>query len=179
MKNILILVFVNLLITLPFSQNSTSKLYKSEIGNFSFTYPTYLEQQKINNAPHMLLKLNSDKFSLTISLWEYYFDESISIWDDDIVSNFLNADKSISNSQIEKSCEKMYLNIDNKVKVKCLKSIITTNYSQGQTIIVKQITYRFLNNGNYLQFCFFVLDDQIYWNNQLFFDDIMKGLKLL
>jgi len=180
MKRILILAFASLLATLSFAQNSTSKVYKSEIGHFSFTYPAYLEQQKINNASHMLLKLDSKNYSLSISLWEYDFERSITIWEDDLVANFLDADKSMPNSQVEKSCEKMYLTIANTVKVQCLKSIIrTTNYYQGHTIKGQQITYRFLHNGNYLQFCFFVFDDHNYWNKVSFSDDIMKGLKLL
>lgn len=180
MKRILILAVSCLLVNLSFAQISTSKVYKSDFGHFSFEYPSYLEQQKINNAPHMLLKLDSKNYSLTLALWEYDFERSITIWDEDIVSNFLHADKSMTNSQVEKSCEKIYLTLANNTKVKCLKSEIkTTNTHQGQTIKYKQITYRLLHNGDYLQFVFFVFDYHNYWSKSQFSDEIMKGLKLL
>jgi hypothetical protein len=180
MKRLLFWAFFCLLVSVSFSQNSTSKSYKSEVWRFSFVYPSYLEQQKINNAPHMLLKLDSKKYSLAVSLWEFDIEPSITIWDEDVIANFLGADKSIPNSQIEKSCEKMYLINDNNTKTKCLKSITrTTDSYQGHTIKGKQILYRFLHNGNYLQFCFLVLDSQDYWNNSQFSDEIVKGLHLL
>lgn len=135
MKRLFFWAFACLLVSVSFSQNSTSKAYKSEVGHFSFVYPSYLEQQKINNAPHMLLKLDSKKYSFTFALWEYDFERSITIWDEDIIANFLDSFKSVPNSQIEKSCEKIYLTIANNTKIKCLKSITrTTNSYRGHTI---------------------------------------------
>ena len=180
MKRILFLAVSCILVNLSFAQISTSKVYKSDIGHFSFQYPSYLEQQKINNAPHMLLKLDSKNYTLTLSFWEYDFERSITIWDEDIVSNFSHADKILTNSKVEKSCEKIYLTLANDTKEKCLKSeILTTNTIQGQTIKYKQITYRLLHNGDYLQFVFFVFDYHNYWSKSQFSDEIMKGLKLL
>lgn len=180
MKRLLFFIFFCLFTIISIAQNSISKVYKSEIGHFSFAYPSYLEQQKINNAPHMLLKLDSKKYSLTLSLWEYDFEHSITIWDEDIIAYYSEADKTVSNSQIEESCKKMYLTIANNKKVSCLKSIIKTTITyQGQTIKGVQTIYRLLHKGNYLQFSFFVFYYHEYWNKTQFSDDIMKGLTLL
>ncbi len=180
MNRILVTALACLVANISLAQNPTSKIFKSEVGHFSFAYPSYLESKKINNSPHMILSLDSKKYSLTLALWEYGFERFTTIWDKDIITNFLDADKSVPNSQIEKSCEKMYLTIANNTKVKCLKNVSTTRNSyHGRTINIKQIAYRFLHNGIYLQFYFFVFDNNDYWNNLQFSDEIMKGLKLL
>jgi len=180
MKRIFVLALVTLLSNITFSQNVPTKTYSSEIGHFTFNYPSYLVQQKISNAPHMILKLDSKNYSLAISFWESIFERSKTIWDEDVISNFISADKSIPNSQIEKSCQKMYLIDANNTKIRCLKSVTrTTDSQQGHTIKAKLVAYRFLYNGNYLQFYFLISDFQGYWNNPQFSDEIMKGLHLL
>jgi hypothetical protein len=186
MKQLIFSAFICLLASISFAQNFNSKVYKSEVEHFSFAYPSYLEKQKIDNAPHMLLKLDSDNFSLTLSLADHGFGRSVSIWDEDVVNyyseterNFLNPQREGFNSQIEKSCEKIYLTINNDVKIKCLKSVIRTNlYIQGHSIKSKQIVYRLLHKGNLLMFVFYIYDFHNYWNKTQFSDDIMKGLSL-
>lgn len=180
MNRIQCLILTCLFVSISFGQNTTSKVYKSIKGSISFTYPSYLVQQKIDNAPHMLLKLESNNYALSISFWEYNFDNSISIWDEVIVSTYSRIDKNIPNSKVHKSCEKIYLTIANNKQVKCLKTVMrTTNSLQGQTIKFDQVYYRLLHKGNYLQFGFFVFSYHDYWNRPQFSDDIMKGLKLL
>lgn len=180
MNRLLFTAIACLIASISIAQNPATIFFKSEVGHFSFDYPSYLESKKINNSPHMLLKLDSKKYSLTLALWVYDLDRSKTIWDEDIIANFLAADKSIPNSQIEKSCEKMHLTISNNSKIKCLKSItLAENSSQGNKFKVKQITYRLLHKGNYLQFAFYVFDYNEYWDKLHFSDEIMKGLKLL
>ena len=178
MKRLMLLIFASLLANTLSSQNSRTKVFKSNISHFSFVYPSYLVENKINNAPHMLLKLDSDNYSLAISFWEYNFDKSVTVWDKQIVNNCYNIDKNYPNHYVEHSCEKIYLMINNK-KVKCLKSTTRTILIyHNRSTKGKQIIYRLLHNGNYLQFVFFVFEYNNYWDKINFSDKIMEGLIL-
>lgn len=157
MKKEIILAISCLSVSLLFAQNSPTKVFKSEVGNFSFEYPSFLEKQKINNAPHMLLSLDSKKYALTIALWENNFDNLVTIWDEVIISYYSDIDKKFLDSYIEESCTKMYLTTLNNKKVRCIKStIIHKKTFEGQTINFRQITYRLIHKGNYLQFVFLI-----------------------
>ena len=45
---------------------------------------------KPQNAPHMILNIESNNSILTISRWEYDIDESIDVWNDDIYNRYRN-----------------------------------------------------------------------------------------
>jgi hypothetical protein len=153
--------------------------FESEKGHFKFSYPSFYKQEKINNAPHMLAKLVSEQSYITVALWEYDFDENITIWDDDIYGYYLELDQSYSNSEDNILCKKINLDIQNGT-TKTLKSLITmASEYQEQTIYAKQLTYRIIHRGNYLQFSFFTMDLGHNSSFEKESEDIMRGVKLL
>ena len=180
MNRIKLSVIAFMLTIVSIAQNVATNTFNSEIGHFSFAYPSYLESRQINNAPHMLLKLDSKKYSITISLWKNNSELTQTIWDDDVVSFYSKKDESLANSEIVNSCEKLNLIISNNLRIKCLRSVmLSSNSFQGKIIKGRHVTYRVLHDGNYLQFVFFVFDFNEYWNGFQFSEEIMKGLKLL
>jgi hypothetical protein len=178
MKKVMFILLAIFAVQTTVCQNT--KTFVSQRGHFSFSYPSYLKSEKINNAPHMLLKLNSENYSLTLGLWEEYdFDQITSIWDDDVVNAFLETDSYISKSKNDILCQKKYLTTQSG-KLKFLKSIYNQTVSNGtESIRMKNIMYRIIHKGKYLQFSFFVFEFQSYWNKSNFTDTIMEGLKLL
>jgi len=159
--------------------NAQTKTFTSDKGKFRFSYPSNYEQQKINNAPHMLVKLLSNELLITVSFWEYDFDNDVTIWDTDIYNNYLEVDKRSSYSKNDILCKKQNLNLTNK-SVKVLKTIMLLKAMQSQekSKEMKSLTYRMLHRGNYIQFAFFTMDI----NNSTFekeCENIMKGLELL
>lgn len=179
MKRIYFLQLACLFAITTSAQSNFTKNYQSKKGNFTFTYPSYLSTQKIKNAPHMLLKLDSDNHALSLSLWDYGFDSSVSVWDDEIVSFYKQSDANYPNAKIKTSCDKVNLNIANNKKAKCLKTELeVSNTVQGYTLKQKITIYRFVHKGNYLQFMFFVMNYHDYWDKSPFTDEIMKGLTL-
>lgn len=52
---------------------------------YIFKYPSLLQQVNIENAPHMRLKLEGEKEYLTVSQWDYGWD-NISAWDEKFIS---------------------------------------------------------------------------------------------
>lgn len=60
---------------------SGRSLKKFENELLLFSYPDRFYPQKINNAPHMVLKLKSDNALLTIGQWDYNLASSVDVWD--------------------------------------------------------------------------------------------------
>jgi len=154
--------------------SAQTKTFTSDKGYFKFSYPSNFAQQKINNAPHMLVKLASEKYIIAVSFEQYNFENSVTIWDTDIYDYYLNLDKSISKSGNDVLCKKQNLILKNKT-VKVLKSVVI---QQNESVVIKQLTFRVMHRGNYLQFVFFTMNA----NDTLFekeCENIMKGVELL
>lgn len=62
------------------SCGSANMNYDNDV--LSFTYPVTYKSVSIQDAPHMLLKLESERKNFSISCWDYGYDEDVSIWDD-------------------------------------------------------------------------------------------------
>lgn len=63
---------------------SAQQLKTYDCKHFSFEYPSAFKSTTIQNAPHMVLKLDSDNYILSASYWDKGFDSNISIWDDEL-----------------------------------------------------------------------------------------------
>lgn len=93
----------------------------------SFTYPSTYQEQKIHNAPHMLIKIASDVSYFSISVWENEINGHVSIWEDkfyDHYKNSLGKDKLVSIDKIlvetkngKNQCLKIKTNIDNNIRM--------------------------------------------------------------
>lgn len=77
MKRTIICITLCICALMACAQN-TKTYYGKE---FTMVYPTIYTVGKIQNAPHMLLKLISDKALCSISKWNNGYDESITAWD--------------------------------------------------------------------------------------------------
>lgn len=53
-------------------------------SRFSLSYPSDYRPVDIQNAPHMCLKLENNSYQFTASYWNKGYDESVSIWDDEM-----------------------------------------------------------------------------------------------
>jgi len=161
-----------------------NKSFTSNYGHFTLDYPAYFEQLKINNAPHMLIKLGTnDSYSrffsedivVTVSLWEYAFDKNITAWSDHFYNAALMTDKNMYNSPDDILCKKVRLYLNGK-SVETLKSVVSINVQEQGKVFIKHVSYKIVHNGNYLQFNF-------YGTHRASFEDecakVMIGLKLL
>ncbi len=134
---------------------SKTATFKSMIHNVQYTYdPTLFEQKKINNAPHMLLKLQSmknDYSSVTLVALNDLDFTGYNAHHSDVTEYFREYDKQMNGTQnggytvLMESCVKV--TIGNNIKA--LRSILKTTYS-AYNITMYGIIYRFVN-GSELQ----------------------------
>ena len=109
-----------------------------------FTYPSEYCEVKPQNAPHMILKLESEKSVLTISRWEYDIDESIDAWNDDVYNRYRDglpgtncvlSEKVILQTEYENlKAIKIYLNLEDKVNK--IGSIVYVLVKNGDLFII-------------------------------------------
>ena len=67
-------------------KSETDVIY--DCGLFSFTYPSTFKTIPIQNAPHMILKLESDDYIFSVSYWDYGISSDVSIWNDTIFERY-------------------------------------------------------------------------------------------
>ena len=77
MKKIFICIILSICTIMACAQNT--KTFYGKV--FTMVYPSTYNVGKIENAPHMLLKLISNKALCSISKWNNGYDESITAWD--------------------------------------------------------------------------------------------------
>lgn len=138
----------------------------------SFTYPSYFKESPIKNAPHMILKLESEKYLFSISYWNYNLDESIDVWNDDIYNRYKGfiPDKNANFVSIEKVLIKTKNSTEHCLKIK-------TNTTKNN-IKLKTLFY-IMKKGSCL-FVFTFLSEGSYTTktSTTYTDNIMKGLLL-
>lgn len=140
-------------------------------GLLSFTYPSYFKNSEISNAEHMVLKLESNKYTFTISLWDYKYkmDESVDAWDDAIYNNYNGF--SPGNSKfvsIERCLISTKTGKEHSLKIK------TNSYENK--IKFKHLFYLIIKNG-YL-FVFSTTSEGTYTKNTptTYEDNLIKGV---
>ena len=149
-----------------FAQRQT---YSNLQAKVKFTYPSKFHKSKIQNASHMLLKLECDKTTLALSYWDYDLDSSYTIWDEDIVQFAKDNIRKTGTSLV--SINKRFVNTSSGKK-KCLVSIVNSiEYS------IHMVTYQFLHNGNLYQIV--ISNSGMYRKGMLsVYDDYINGLYL-
>ena len=130
--------------------------YKSEKAHFSLSYPSSYQVIPIENAPHMLLHLQSGKGEeYTISFWDYGIDESYDSWSPEIFQlTEMNAKKATGFKLI--SCKKVMLTMKNQKRraaevIHSKTDVLTKKYLVSYQTLWKgnliQIVY--INRGTY------------------------------
>ena len=172
MKRLLLLLgttFFSLLMV--FGQ--TSKTF--DCGLFSFDYPSSFKPIPIQNAPHMVLKLESDSYIFTASYWDKGFDGNVSIWDDEIY-DFYKQNPIGEGTLVH--ITKETVQTKGGAMCRCLK--LKTNiyrYAQGFDIYMKITTYLMIHNEYLFVFTFTSQGKYTKDSKTVYPDKIMKGLK--
>lgn len=128
------------------SQLPAQKKYSSSI--FDFAYPAGFSTQPIESASHMVVKLASKEYMLSISYWDYGFGEEVSAWDDAIFEYYKGLKK--DGCQMVETVKSTI--VTNGGAVKCIKQK-TNESGNGQN--VKGLTYMILHKGRLFIICCF------------------------
>lgn len=150
----------------------TVKTFECDL--FSLDYPSSFKPVPIQNAPHMVLKLESSNYILSASHWDKRFANNTSIWDDDIYE--LYKQNPIGDGTLI-SINKESIQTKGGAR-RCIK--LKTNMhrqAQGTDVYLKMVSYLMLQEGNL--FVFNVMSEGKYSKDSptVYPDLIMKGLR--
>ena len=134
---------------------------------FKYEYGMDLQDEAIVNAPHMLLKLSNDRCQMTISIWDYQFDEDVSIWDDVFVERYNAMDDGSEKVSIKK--ELAYLKTG---KRRCLKML--SNLPDG----VKVCDFAFIKDGHLILFAVAEPGSYVSGSKTPYADKLLSSLSL-
>ena len=167
-------LFISCLFFISLSLHPQS-LRTFDCGLFSFEYPITFKNSPIQNAPHMVLKLESDEYFFSASYWDKGFSPNVSIWDEEIVENY----KTMPSDSFEKiiSVEKDFIQTKGG-KRRCLKmksNILRS--TQGMTVRIKMLKYSMINDGYLFIFAFSSQGTYTINSSTAYNDNLMKGLK--
>lgn len=140
---------------------------------FSFEYPKTFKTTSIQNAPHMVLKLESEDYFITASYWDYGIDEDVSIWNDDIFEYYRQmpindgdlvdiSKESIKTGNGLRHCLRIMSN--------CHKCV------DGDIIHMKMLSYLMIHNGYLFNFTFGSEGEYLKGSSTSYPDSIMCGL---
>ena len=120
-----------------------NQIYSNNKEGISFSYTNNFKRTSIQNAKHMLLKLESGTTTIALSKWNYGIDDSYTIWDEEIVQltreNLKNSGTSII------SFDKRYVSTKSGKK----KALVAITYSSS--VNMHLLSYQFLYKGNLIQ----------------------------
>ncbi len=158
--------------SLPADSAQVLEFNTFECKLFSFQYPASFKETEIDNAKHMVLKLEADEFFISASYWDYGVDESVDIWDDDIVNAYTNInlpkEKVSSADRINQTfCGK---------EVHTLRVVSETSQKVGDyTVDLRFYSYLLLHKGYLLEFCF---SGAPYDGDYTYYEEILNGVTL-
>lgn len=156
-----------------FSQNKTplnKKTFHCEV--FSFEYPTQFKETTIQNAPHMVLKIESNDYIISASYWDYGLESTVNVWDDNTVQQYRQMD----NENLVDISKGTIQTMDGVVKCLKLKFNIPINSEYDESL--KTLSYLIINNGYLIEFSFFSLGKYTKNSPTDYSDEIMRGLLL-
>lgn len=141
----------------------------------SFEYPSNFVSSPILNAPHMILKVQSEDYIFSISYWETEYSDSITAWNDNIYQEYQSFP--VESGELISVNKEMI-----KAKsgdVKCLKIKCNLRAStQGENLRLRTISYIVINNGYKMLFNF-ASQGEYQKNSPTFLPDkMMKSLSL-
>ena len=146
-----------------------------DCGLFSFDYPTSFKSIPIQNAPHMVLKLESANYIFSASYWDKGLAPDVSIWDDEIYELYKQIP--VGDGTLI-SITKESIQTKGGVR-RCLKLKSNMHRSvQGKDVYLKNVTYLMLQDG-YLYVFAFVSEGKYTKDSPTAYPDkIMKGFRL-
>ena len=146
-----------------------------DCGLFSFEYPRTFKTTPIQNAPHMVLKLESEDYYISASYWDYGISDDVSIWDDEIFEHYKQLP--LDGGELV-DISKESIKTKNGIK-QCLR--IRTNIhkpNNGSVVHLRMLSYLMIQNGYLFNFTF--ESEGVYSKTSptLYPDNIMSGLCL-
>lgn len=131
-----------------FVQAQSDKIF--DCGLFSFEYPNEFKNVPIQNAPHMVLKLESDTYFVSASFWDYGLDSSVSIWDDELVEHYSQIP--IENGELVGISKELIQTKSGKQRCLKLKSNVKNTINENYSF--KMAQYLMINKGFLFIFTF-------------------------
>lgn len=158
-----------LMLMVSLAVQAQKQTYSNAKEGVNFTYPSKFQKSSIQNATHMLLKLESGKQTIVLSKWNYDLDSSYTIWDEEIVKITKENVQRTGASLV--SIDKRYVNTA-QGKEKVLVSIVNMGRYN-----MHAATYQFLHKGNLWQI---VITNSGTYNKALLstYDGYISGLSL-
>lgn len=169
-------IFFFIIITLVSITTINAQSYKTfDCGLLSFEYPSSFKNVTIQQAPHMVLKLESKDYFFSISYWDNEYPDEMTAWDNLIYS--LAQSYEIDDGVL------ISITKDNLVtkggNVKCLKlKFNIQKRAQGFDLKMKNLMYIVVNQGYLFVFSFMSEGQYTKSSATTYPDKVMKGLKL-
>ena len=140
----------------------------------SFEYPIAFKTIPIQNAPHMLLKLESDDYFFSISHWKKGLPDFVDIWDDEVFDNYGNLANGFGKVV---SSTKESLQIKNG-SVHCMKVLSNSDRTaQGTTVKLRMLSYVLIYKGDIYLFSFLSQGSYSKASKTTYPQNMMKGLR--
>ncbi len=120
----------------------------------------------------MVLKLESDNCYSSISYWDYGIDESMDVWDDNIVNAYAGANFP---HESKPKVKRIYLTLGGD-NIHALR-IISESLQQvkGYTVTIRYYSYMVIHKGYLLEFCF---TGAPYDEDYTYYEKLLKGVTL-
>lgn len=146
-----------------------------DCGLLSFEYPSSFKNVPIQQAPHMVLKLESKDYFFSISYWDNEYPDEMTAWDNLIYS--LAQNYKIDDGVLVSITKDMLVTKGGDVKCLKLKFNIQEKV-QGYDFKMKNLMYIVVNQGYLFMFSFMSEGQYAQSDPTTNYDNIMKGLKL-
>ena len=143
-----------------------------DCGLFSLDYPASFRSIPIQNAPHMVLKIESNDYTASASYWDYDLNSTVSVWDDDIVEHYRNFPM-VNGGDLVNITKKLITTKSGSQK--CLK--IKYNIKAAPNASLKMLQYLFINKGFLFVFSFMSQGKYAHDTPTSYPDKIISGLK--
>jgi len=154
-------------------EDVTYKSFDCEL--LSFEYPSSFRNVPIQQAPHMVLKLESKDYFFSISYWDNEYPDEMTAWDNLIYS--LAQNYKIDNGVLVSITKDKLVTKGGDVKCLKLKFNIQERV-QGYDFKMKNLMYIVVNQGYLFMFSFMSEGQYAQSDPTTYYDNIMKGLKL-
>lgn len=162
---LLVVVFQSMVINAQ-----SNKTFDSDL--FSIEYPASFKSSPIQNAPHMLLKLESNDYYFSISCWNSGIDENKSIWDYDLN----NVKKALLGDVVSITKETIQIKSGPHRCLKVMENL--HNNQQGIDVNVKVLSYFMFHKGCLFSFVFKSEGKYNKGSITTYPENILKGLRL-
>ena len=172
MRKVFFFIIITLVSLRPFNAQSYTTF---DCGLLSFEYPSSFMNVPIQQAPHMVLKLESKDYFFSISYWDNEYPDNMTAWNDLIYS--LAQSYEIDDGVLISITKDNLVTIGGNVKCLKLKFNIQKR-AQGFDLKMKNLMYIVVNQGYLFVFSFMSEGQYTKSGATTYPDKVMKGLKL-